>query len=187
MKNPLTPAGVEPATFWFVAQHLNHCATMVPVLCWPPVKYTVWTVIIFNIIVEEGHVCLWDVCWFAVCFHGNYGKISGTVAPERNNVDNSGRNVLVGVTLKSPSVVCVWSFCCSCHSFLLVLKQWHFLNVQYHHSSTEMWIEGNRMFYEHTVALNTSSYNCGHTSRMLALVSQVWHVSWLAGARGHKF
>jgi len=26
MKNPLTPAGIEPATFRFVAQHLNHCA-----------------------------------------------------------------------------------------------------------------------------------------------------------------
>jgi len=31
MKNPLIPAGIEPATFWFVAQHLNHCATAVPI------------------------------------------------------------------------------------------------------------------------------------------------------------
>jgi len=30
MKNPLTPAGIEPATFRFVAQQLNHCATAVP-------------------------------------------------------------------------------------------------------------------------------------------------------------
>jgi len=30
MKNPLTPAGIEPATFRFVAQHPNHCATAVP-------------------------------------------------------------------------------------------------------------------------------------------------------------
>jgi len=30
MKNPLTPAGIEPATFRFVAQRLNHCATAVP-------------------------------------------------------------------------------------------------------------------------------------------------------------
>ena len=30
MKNPLTLAGFEPATFRFVAQHLNHCATAVP-------------------------------------------------------------------------------------------------------------------------------------------------------------
>jgi len=30
MKNPLTLAGIEPATFRFVTQHLNHCATAVP-------------------------------------------------------------------------------------------------------------------------------------------------------------
>jgi len=29
MKNPLTPAGIEPATFRIVAQHLNHWATKV--------------------------------------------------------------------------------------------------------------------------------------------------------------
>ena len=27
MKNPLTPAGIERATFRFVAQHLDHCGT----------------------------------------------------------------------------------------------------------------------------------------------------------------
>jgi len=31
-KIPLTPAGIEPATFRFVAQHLNHCATAVRLL-----------------------------------------------------------------------------------------------------------------------------------------------------------
>ena len=30
MKNPLTPARIEPATFWFVARHLNHCANVAP-------------------------------------------------------------------------------------------------------------------------------------------------------------
>ena len=30
IKNPLKPAGIEPATFRFVGQHLNHCATIVP-------------------------------------------------------------------------------------------------------------------------------------------------------------
>ena len=30
MKIPVTPAGIEPATFRFVAQRLNHCATAVP-------------------------------------------------------------------------------------------------------------------------------------------------------------
>ena len=32
-KIPLTPAGIEPATFRFAAQHLNHCATTGPQLC----------------------------------------------------------------------------------------------------------------------------------------------------------
>ena len=31
MKNPPTPAGIEPATFCFVAQQINHCATAVTV------------------------------------------------------------------------------------------------------------------------------------------------------------
>jgi len=29
MKNPVTPAGIEPAIFRFVAQHFNHCAAAV--------------------------------------------------------------------------------------------------------------------------------------------------------------
>ena len=32
MKNPLTPAGMEPPTFRFVARHLNQCATAVAIL-----------------------------------------------------------------------------------------------------------------------------------------------------------
>ena len=34
-KNPMTPAGIEPATIRFVAQHLNHCATAVPHVQYP--------------------------------------------------------------------------------------------------------------------------------------------------------
>jgi len=30
IENSLTPAGVEPANFRFVAQHINHCDTAVP-------------------------------------------------------------------------------------------------------------------------------------------------------------
>ena len=39
MKNPLTTAGIEPATHRFVAQHLNHCATVVPFDNKPEVKF----------------------------------------------------------------------------------------------------------------------------------------------------
>ena len=35
MKNPLTPAGIEPATFRFVAQHLYYCATATTVVSKP--------------------------------------------------------------------------------------------------------------------------------------------------------
>ena len=46
MKNPLIPAGIEPATFRFVAQHLNHCATAVPTACWIiPVYFPSFTII----------------------------------------------------------------------------------------------------------------------------------------------
>ena len=31
-KIPMTPAAIEPAIFWFVAQHFNHCATAVPAI-----------------------------------------------------------------------------------------------------------------------------------------------------------
>ena len=36
----MTPAGIEPATFRFVAQHLNHFATAVPTGCLYPRKYS---------------------------------------------------------------------------------------------------------------------------------------------------
>jgi len=34
MKNPPTPAGIEPAIFRFVEQHRDHSAAAVP-FCWP--------------------------------------------------------------------------------------------------------------------------------------------------------
>ena len=47
IKNPPTPAGIEPATFLFVAQHLNHCATAVPTRILCEIK-TETKVILFN-------------------------------------------------------------------------------------------------------------------------------------------
>jgi len=38
MKNPPKPDGIEPTTFRFVAQHLNHCATAVPTRIVPEIK-----------------------------------------------------------------------------------------------------------------------------------------------------
>jgi hypothetical protein len=45
-KNPLTPSGIEPATFRFVAPYLNHSATAVPLY----LHYVILTeiIIIFN-------------------------------------------------------------------------------------------------------------------------------------------
>ena len=35
-KIPMTPSGIEPENFRFVAQHLNHCAAAVPLILWSP-------------------------------------------------------------------------------------------------------------------------------------------------------
>ena len=47
MKNPLTPARIEPAIFRFVALHLNHCATAVPSL---------YKLHVNNVILKNEHV-----------------------------------------------------------------------------------------------------------------------------------
>ena len=54
MKNPLTPAGIEPATFRFVAQHLNHCATAAP-CCTVDIQIIVLS------------ICVFLLRWFVVC------------------------------------------------------------------------------------------------------------------------
>ena len=43
MKSLLTPAGIEQATFRFVARHLNHCATVAPTCNNPRTKTTTTT------------------------------------------------------------------------------------------------------------------------------------------------
>jgi hypothetical protein len=42
MKISMTPSGIEPKTFWFVAQYLNHCATATGTCSRRYVKQMVW-------------------------------------------------------------------------------------------------------------------------------------------------
>ena len=61
MKNPLTLAGIEPTTFRFVAQHLNHCATAVPTYMHIPclklmMLMIIVIIIIIIIIIMDGNL-----------------------------------------------------------------------------------------------------------------------------------
>ena len=52
MKFPVTPAGIKPATFRFVAQHLNHCATAVPLNWWKIlIIFTLTNISLFNAVI----------------------------------------------------------------------------------------------------------------------------------------
>jgi len=50
----MTPAGIETATFRFVAQHLSHCATAVPSVC---------EVICQNMVERDRPQMMRGVCW----------------------------------------------------------------------------------------------------------------------------
>jgi len=44
----MTPAGIKPATFQFVAQHLNHCATTVPHKYYVALKIEIYVAIVLQ-------------------------------------------------------------------------------------------------------------------------------------------
>jgi len=54
-KIPMTQSGIEPATFWFVAQHLNHCSTAPPTLTFS--KTSVYLTVNFHVTsnIQDNH------------------------------------------------------------------------------------------------------------------------------------
>jgi len=65
----MTPAGIEPATFQFVAQHLNHCATTVPSSSSSNVEYSI-----------------------VFCLDGHYRNDDGLVKPKMGLQNNKVMN-----------------------------------------------------------------------------------------------
>ena len=66
-KIPMTPSGIKPATFRFVAQHLNHCATAVPSTramgeenCHPTMNSFLWENLCRKSSAAEGQTVLCD-------------------------------------------------------------------------------------------------------------------------------
>jgi len=77
MKNPLTPAGIVPATFRFVAQHLKHCATGVPTT----------SVYRRNNITKKVHLIYSATCFdFSIYRHGGQNiEIAGKFPSTQHN------------------------------------------------------------------------------------------------------
>jgi len=58
----MTPTGIQPVTFQFVAQHLNHCATMVPqCVCMYVCMYVNKVVIILQVAVQATPCVDWEL------------------------------------------------------------------------------------------------------------------------------
>ena len=53
----MTPAGIEAATFRFVARHINHCATAVPRTMCTCVKYNNLRLICYDIHSTDENIC----------------------------------------------------------------------------------------------------------------------------------
>jgi len=56
----MTPAGIEPATFRFVAQHLSHCAAAVPRVLY----YSLYILVLYEGMWPLSLQCVW--VWFTI-------------------------------------------------------------------------------------------------------------------------
>ena len=63
-KIPMTLAGIKPATFRFVAQHLNHCATAVPNMYLNHALFSKFSVLYPRI--SSKHLSYFDVSIFVM-------------------------------------------------------------------------------------------------------------------------
>ena len=90
-KVPLTPVGIEPATFRFVTQHLNHCATAVPTF------YVKCPLIHFILVGFEfsGHIL--EKSSHAK-FHENPSSLCRVVACEQTDGRRDGQSYFTKVT-----------------------------------------------------------------------------------------
>ena len=84
-KIPMTPAGMEPATFRFVAQHLNHCATAVPLYTSVYIYNTYfilflqWTRIIYLYVINVLRVSARHALCLLWLFYSILGQLKGCV------------------------------------------------------------------------------------------------------------
>jgi len=121
-KVPMTPAGIEPATFRFVTQHLNHCATAIPL---ETVKRTIRMITHKHIYGKEktGVMNSWWYVW--------YMEVSWPLGTLR--VGDIGRHRLqetqsswtsVNLCLSSPNTSTFNSFSSSSHKYRGHLGGW---------------------------------------------------------------
>jgi len=62
----MTPSGIEPATFRFVTQHLNHCAAAVPMFNYNQSYFHVFTSKVTNVKLSRAFILI----------NASYGKES---------------------------------------------------------------------------------------------------------------
>jgi hypothetical protein len=95
---PMTPSGIEPVTFRFVAQYLNHCATAVP------------TLTVYRPYFSEYGI-----------FNKTHGRAMFTICLQNKCSSRLYHTwVLVKETAMPLSTLCFWNYCV--HVFCTVLE-----------------------------------------------------------------